>query len=86
MQSLFVEKKKKYFGKIILNLIRDAGVTYSPTPRKNEYKLSFSPEKLLYTEIFPRKNEYILNFPPENQIYVNTYLFLAILVFPPLLF
>ena len=49
-----------------------SGVTYSffPhthfSPRKNEYILSFPPEKLVYTEIFPRKNEYILNFPPGN--------------------
>jgi hypothetical protein len=49
-----------------------SGVTYSFFPhthfssRKNEYILSFPPEKLVYTEIFPRKNEYILNFPPGN--------------------
>jgi hypothetical protein len=42
-------------------------------PRKNEYVLSFPPEKWVYTRDFHLKNEYILNFPP-------------ILVFSPLLF
>jgi len=38
VKSLFVEKKKKYFGKIILNLIRDAGVTYSFFPHTQNGK------------------------------------------------